>query len=391
MGSVSGFESNLNAYFDGKMSYDELKENSHEFENHELMFAIESRETARQIVANLKEDDTPVPQALVNQCLGYQPEDDRFFEIVEDVLTLNNIRSGPHQEVYGFKNFGNTCFMNSLLKVMMHSKLGRWLGGLSLRPREGESVESYSVRTHLHECYKHLHTEYQKETPDQTVINRNLKEISQSSYFTDRGMEIGSQHDPHELMSHLIEAFDFKDPRATFGINSQYQASDGRTEIINDGRSPILSLRFHEGDLSTQSLIDYTLFPELMDDRNNVHNRFGLNAVKTLFLTGNPESFTLQLARYSYSEEGALKDLRPVMGITEPVELPISTGITVRMQPQSIICHSGASVNSGHYVTLVRKEDDSWELHNDGQVSIPSENLLHYYLQNAYMVHYERV
>ncbi|GEP41369.1 protein kinase domain-containing protein [Brevifollis gellanilyticus] len=96
---------------------------------------------------------------------------------------------------------------------------------------------------------------------------------------------------------------------------------------------------------------------------NEVRNK---QATQTLTLKGPaPDSTVISLSRFTYTPlDGAAKRRDVITGLTNPITLTDDQNRNVQYQANSIICHIGTGVESGHYVTY-RKEGANWLLFND--------------------------
>ena len=144
-----------------------------------------------------------------------------------------------------------------------------------------------------------------------------------------------------------------------------------------------------------QSLIDHPIIGY------NASGNATISSTKTTFLASKeaaPQVLTLSIGRFSQElirkEDGSvefhgIKNSNPVSGLLNAVTIPIAGGSSVTYEPTSVLCHIGAELRPGHYITY-RKENDLWMKYNDSHVSVATAEELEQIKREAYFISYRK-
>jgi ubiquitin C-terminal hydrolase len=281
-------------------------------------------------------------------------------------ITTSSPRVSKHAAP-GFKNLGNTCFINSLLKALIfHNR--EWIDFLKTDTRDLGDTENL-LRTNLINLYEAL--ESRQET------TKLLKSIQ--NYFIEQGyIQRGKQGDAHELFIFLNVALNFEDSPFALSTSlrkikeSNYKNQEYEISALVE-KHPIIQIK--EGSY-LQEAIENDLKEEYCSDPENLiqfsDTSYTIGYKQTYFLEESfPNQIMMQLPRFSENREKR----QSVFQLTEQFSIPVCNREgkkqkEVWMKVEAIVCHRG-QIHGGHYFSFVRHTDGSWYKHNDESVSGP--------------------
>ncbi len=214
-------------------------------------------------------------------------------------------------------------------------------------------------------------------------------------------LRVGRQEDSHEFTRALLDCMCLEgfnaNATALYGtLESSVQCQMCSHVSTTTDTYMDLSLEINDSGINSikQALASYTrtetLSPENLVDCASCKVR--RQVTKGLKLKTLPNVLTFHLKRFDYDRWGRLKRLDK--HVEFPRTLDVSTYMTDGDACPSnaynligIVCHLGASVNSGHYLAYTRRGDE-WYCCNDARVTKVSEK--HVLIQKAYLIFYER-
>ena len=316
--------------------------------------------------------------------------------------------------------------------------------------RVGRPVESegnFKVRCELQRLLLYLYREITGEKPNQEEIIKSLKQISILPLF--RHLRIGeNQEDASEFIQAITSALEMDYNYSTsIRVLSENQGRDTIFPLLNKSRlsnefPPVKMiyerLQKSDVDASNEYLIRVTecFFDRFMRRIDMVENRTLPNDLEILekmhfermgwilhlestekeaevqalfnkvkcFMHGNLPAFRGVSVRLPRSTENVrqVKTFRKITGLLNRVFLNVYDSREkvfkkVALVPDAIVCHLGGKFgNNGHYITIIRKEDQSgvpyYVEKNDRYVRVISEKEANGIVESsAYLVHYSAI
>jgi serine/threonine protein kinase len=266
-------------------------------------------------------------------------------DLISGVSDVDKL-SKPEGTRVGLTNGGADCFINSSLQLLCSlgvrapldmPQLGRFFGG----------------NIHTGGDCRNLRTE---------LRNKAFQDVGEIHGAIVDGTAV-SQQDAATAVGLLLDKIGA--PKLEFS-KTFTRTQDNVSRPGPDKSTSVLPLQLPQnpGQHSLSGLVTSNLTSQLdvggWNDRGGDHR-----ATETLTLKDPaPDTAVVSIGRFSYGVGGATKRRDTVTGITDPVTMTDSSGKRVSYEPRSIICHLGAGVGGGHYVTY-RKEGPDWLLFND--------------------------
>jgi ubiquitin carboxyl-terminal hydrolase 36/42 len=304
--------------------------------------------------------------------------------------SLTDLRS------FGLKNLGNTCYVNSVLQVLLHSPPLVSLLLSSDRCKSRDDVGCFNiVRAFAQLCAQmRLVRPANANTLAPTNIIRHLSAIC-------RRYRVGKQEDAHEFLRYFLDKLSTAMQCTDQSPNKRRQCSDVkavdrngsetswiirifggllRNRIICQTCQHIsqrterfldLSLDIRQATSVPKSLERYTA-SELLTGRDRYHCprcRCYRDAEKRMGIRQAPVILTLHLKRFA-----AHRKLSNFVGYPEwidlgPYMIEESRSRSVRYRLYGVIIHEGHSLHSGHYYAFVRTASGTWLRCNDEHIS----------------------
>jgi ubiquitin C-terminal hydrolase len=285
-------------------------------------------------------------------------------------------------QLCGFNNMGNTCYMNAALQIITNSTV---LTKIML------TNNFVSPKLNI---YKNFLQSYKNGQPFGPIEVKHMVGQKDSKFMDN------SQHDSHEFLIHLMEILEdeFKkeyneDQLTIFNIPlNEFMSRIFDTNVSSiiyceetDEKSKtkvgekILSLPIPKNDKKKVSLNDcldyYTQIEKLSGDAQwkSVKENKLVDAYKRLYLKSLPKYLLIQLKRFSFFSFSNKNDI----DVSIPINLDIRNN---SYQLRGIIYHMG-SANGGHYVAIIYHNDE-WYLCDDSNISKISD--INKYLDKGY-------
>jgi len=134
-----------------------------------------------------------------------------------------------------------------------------------------------------------------------------------------------------------------------------------------------------EPQLTLRDCLDVHCAAEILDGENKYYCEYCKECTvseKQLSFTTLPEVLCIHIKRFKYGNLSGGTKQDEKISFQKNLELPLNTtGQSADYELIGIINHQGSSVNSGHYVSYV-KRDDSWYEFNDSYVSQVPETMV---------------
>ncbi|CAG9318612.1 unnamed protein product [Blepharisma stoltei] len=269
----------------------------------------------------------------------------------------------------GFKNLGNTCFLNSTLQCLLYTP--------PIQNVKHQCNKVFCVLCALKKLF----------TSRSNIPEEFLRNIPRFG----RQFSLGRQEDAHELLRFLVNRLGPNDfIQSTFGgtLRSKVQCQTCQYESLTYEPYLDLSLEVISSDL--EKCLAHFCRKEKLDGPNKYfceRCKAKMPATKQYTIKTAPMILTLHLKRFTNTGK---KDMRQVKF---PEKLSIDPFLLLKgesdYQLYAVLIHVGYTCRSGHYYAFLKAPNDMWYEANDSSISQASFSRVINH-SSAYILFYKR-
>ncbi len=286
----------------------------------------------------------------------------------------------------GISNIGNSCYLNSCLQAILHTKLANYI-----KHDRGDVVKNEQAHQDALSLFQDVYdgTNTDLKLRDAAYI---LREVAFSNTRIATGFateQMTQQQDAAQMMGALLQSTgcEFKEKIIT-------EAPGKIRQKVESGHLFSLGMDGTEKDL-TQILLNNHI-EEINDEENQwVYEQDGVSERITEYsrkrvFAASPPVLVLQLNRFTYT---GLTPIKINTKITIPDEIDLADfmeGRDGRYRVAAYINHHGSSAGSGHYTANVKVNGD-WVCCNDSSVSKVADAIEKEAREHAYLIVLEKV
>mmetsp|Transcript_19996 Transcript_19996/g.37119 ORF Transcript_19996/g.37119 Transcript_19996/m.37119 type:complete len:477 (+) Transcript_19996:3422-4852(+) len=265
----------------------------------------------------------------------------------------------------GLQNYGNTCFLNATLQVLLHTPPLLYYSHTCKAP-------------FCALCLLHQLKARRSNSPYDFI--RNINRIG-------RQFRLGRQEDAHEFLRSLMERLQSKEfVREIFGGQLRSRVTCRSCQFTSDTNDDILDICLELQGQDLERCLGHFCRAEVLDGSNRYHCpvcKSKQPATKQFSLQQVPRVLTVQLKRFTNYGK---KDMR-TMHYPEELDLSRYSPGVGKYSLYGVLVHSGHSCHSGHYFSFVKAGNGLWYEMNDNSVSQASVGRVLNH-SNAYILFY---
>ena len=261
----------------------------------------------------------------------------------------------------GFNNIGNTCYLNSGLQLLINNK----------------DLCQEIVNTSNSELSNFI-KEYYNNNTNNTLTPRFIKEIVEQKNNQFRGF---GQNDSFEFIIYFLEYILSIIKSNPYEIKSTTRIKCKLLNCLNiintDEKNNFLLLDIDEDKNDLDDLYRKYKSREKIDYKCSKCNK-NVFASKLINITRWPKDLIIVLKRFNYNGRG--------QKISSEIEIPLSWRHNYKLN--GLVFHSG-NVSGGHYI-YIGLTNNRWLIYNDDSVKEITEAQLNNYKNNGYIYYFSQ-
>mmetsp|Transcript_44398 Transcript_44398/g.172551 ORF Transcript_44398/g.172551 Transcript_44398/m.172551 type:complete len:729 (-) Transcript_44398:654-2840(-) len=315
--------------------------------------------------------------------------------------------SGP-----GFRNMGNTCFMNASLQCLLHTPplarvLAQKMHSRHLS-KHHKGVGGFCSFCAFEDLYPQVHNS----SRDKRVVTPTS--FVQNQRVICRTFKPGRQEDAHEFVRHVLDGMVKSSLRSSGrkGMDRKHNHMDEMRSIVHNMfggclqnsvtcmkckavsvvSEPFLdlSLDIYNSNTVASALEKFTAVERL--DGSNKYRcdkcKSYVSALKRMTIRRAPNVLTLHLKRFDHLRKNSKHVAYGERLNLEDYMIGCPAKTSARYRLIGVLIHEGSSMHVGHYYSYVRNANGTWSLKDDESSShVGASSVLK---QNAYLLFYVR-
>ncbi|WP_186646671.1 hypothetical protein [Fluviispira vulneris] len=315
-----------------------------------------------------------------------------------NIVINKPINKALYSEALGTVNLGNTCFANSV-----HKLLWEYLRNPKVNPNK---IKNSNVQKSFYDfmdkmnkknnllysdpsqvTFENAKDPYYNDQLNNLFENIQNELISQGGDGTISGYSLKKdQMDAEEYFVKLIELLDFNSVLPSLTISTQIVLEDGsklpaQAETTKKDGNPddiiYFPINIQHDIHSFDQLLLKNLTTEIDDYKVNgiVHN-ITKNTYFTLKdMNKVPDKLFFGLKRFTYDLYGKSFKINSNISLTKNINIDffsmnLSEKITGYYRLNGAVVHYGNDLKNGHYVAYIKSDDNNWYKHEDTHISL---------------------
>ena len=285
------------------------------------------------------------------------------------------------------KNFGNTCWFNSMTQGIVASKFSKRMieklqsNKTILIPDQNEVID-LAIKAMV-DLFTYMQSKEGQgsKVPPYILQPALRKVVAAVPEFTQQ-----CQQDVHEFNTHIVSAMSEMLNEKVKYTSTEICNSCKKTTIqeLSDSQSLFFPVIPEVGSISVQTLADNILLNETRTKLCSNCKKDQVHDLKRSF-THLPRTLFIILSRYQSTDNGELQKVHNDILVNDEININIQQS-SATYQLKSAVCHIGESINNGHYTTVV-KQGKNYICCDDLEITLTDRE---YMLDTAYIVIYDR-
>lgn len=251
----------------------------------------------------------------------------------------------------GLPNFGNTCYINSVLQCLRYSKPLVFM----LRDHRVNAKNNNKKEQLLESFVELLYAD--ADPRDLHIFIRNLAQVQEQ-------FRLLRQCDAHELYLYLVDTFfeTFEKLKNPFMGRLQSTVICDVCSNQSISKHPFISLSLdmnqNQDQLVTDMLVNYEKCEKLQDKIDCDHCKQRQPSEKKLQVFESPTLLVLHLKRFNgmHKNNASIK-------IEQKIEVNNTTYKLIAL------CNHSGTLHGGHYTSTCKRRDELWVVCNDNNIS----------------------